>query len=169
MNNSPREQVKNQDNDLFFYHQGVVQKEFVPLGQTVNQTFHREVLDRLRRSVLGARPEIAVNWILHHDNAPCHGALSVREFLASKQISVFPQPPYSPYLAPCDFFLFPNIKHRLKGHHFATVDNIKGAAAEVLNGLTEEDFQRCFLESGNRWKRCMVSQGAYFGGDHIHL
>jgi transposase len=131
---------------VFFNHQGVVHKEFVPLSQTMNQTFCREVLDWLRRRVLHVRPEIAVNCILHHDNTPYHGALSVREFLASKQIPVLPQPPYSPDLAPCDFFLFPNMKNRLKGHHFGTVDNIKGAATEVLNGLMEEDFQRCFLE-----------------------
>jgi hypothetical protein len=130
------EQVKNQDNDHhFFDHQGVVHKEFVPLGQTMNQTFYREVLDRLRRRVLRVRPETAVNWILHHDNAPCHGALSVREFLVSKQIPILPKPPYSPDLSPCDLFLFPNMKNRLKGHHFGTVNNIKGATTEVLNGL----------------------------------
>jgi hypothetical protein len=58
-------QIKNQDNDhrFFFGHQGVVHKEFVPSGQTVNQTFYREVLDELRRRVLRVRPEIAINWI----------------------------------------------------------------------------------------------------------
>jgi hypothetical protein len=57
-------------------------------------------------------------------------------FFASKQIPVLPQPSYSPDLALCDFFLFPNMKNRL------------GAATEVLNGLTEEFLQRCFLENG---------------------
>jgi hypothetical protein len=61
------------------------------------------------------------------------------------------------------------MKNRLKGHHLGTVDNIKGAVTEVLNGLTEEDFQRCFLEWGNRWKRCVASQGTDFEGDHIQL
>ena len=35
----------------FFDSQGIVQKEFVPPGQTVNQTFYREVLERLRKRV----------------------------------------------------------------------------------------------------------------------
>jgi len=36
------------------------------------------------------RPELFASnsWILHHDNAPAHTALSVREFLATKQIAV---------------------------------------------------------------------------------
>ena len=51
--------------------------------------------------------KFADTWMLHHDNAPCHTAISVNEFLAKKGISVVPQPPYSPDLSPCDFFLFP--------------------------------------------------------------
>jgi predicted transcriptional regulator len=38
------------------------------------------------------------------DNAPAHTALSVREFLATKQIAVLEQPAYSQDLAPSDFF-----------------------------------------------------------------
>jgi hypothetical protein len=47
------------------------------------------------------------SWILHHDNAPAHNALSVKTFLAKHKIPVLEHPPYSPDLAPCDFFLFP--------------------------------------------------------------
>jgi hypothetical protein len=37
---------------------------------------------------------------VHHDNVPGHTALSVREFLVSKQITVLEHPPYSLDLAP---------------------------------------------------------------------
>ena len=43
-------------------------------------------------------------WMLHHDNAPCHTAVSINEFLAEKSIPMVPQPPYLPDLSPCDFF-----------------------------------------------------------------
>ncbi|GFY10449.1 uncharacterized protein TNCV_1463391 [Trichonephila clavipes] len=49
---------------------------------------------------------------------------SVNRFLASKNIPVAPQPPYSPDLSPCDFFLFPKLKNPLKEHHFGTLKNI---------------------------------------------
>jgi histone-lysine N-methyltransferase SETMAR len=52
------------------------------------------------------RPNIAENWILLHDNAPAHTALSVAQFLTSKRITALPQSPYSPDLTPCDFFYF---------------------------------------------------------------
>jgi len=43
----------------FFDSQVIVHKEFVPPGQTVNQTFYREVLERLREKVARVRPDIA--------------------------------------------------------------------------------------------------------------
>jgi hypothetical protein len=61
--------------------------------------------------------------VLHHDNAPAHTVLSIIEFLAKKNIPTFPHLPYSPDLALCDFyfFLFPELKSKLKSHHFGTV------------------------------------------------
>jgi len=47
------------------------------------------------------------SWILHHDNAPAHNALSVKRYLAKNNIPVMEHPPYSPDLAPCDFFSLP--------------------------------------------------------------
>jgi len=80
-------------------------------GQTVNQVYYLEVLERLREKVVRKRPELLANssWILHQDNAPAQTALSVREFLATKQITVLENPAYSRDLAPSDFFLFPKI------------------------------------------------------------
>ena len=77
----------------FFDSQEIVHKEFVPTGQTVNQTFYREVLVRLGKRVARVRPGIARTWMLQHNNAPCHKAVSFNEFLAEKSIPVVPQPP----------------------------------------------------------------------------
>jgi transposase len=49
-----------------------------------------------------------VVWILHHDKAPAHKALSVKQFLAQKSITEMEYPPCSPDLAPNDC-LFPKI------------------------------------------------------------
>jgi len=96
-----------------FDSQGVIHKGFVPQGQTVNKQYYREVLERLRKRVHRVRPEIANTWMLHHDNALCHCAVSMDEFLTKKGSPVVPQPPYSPDLSPCDFFVFPKLKFHL--------------------------------------------------------
>lgn len=153
----------------FFDSNGIVHKEFLPAGQTVNQYVYREILERLRKRVMRVRPAIKDNWMLHHDNAPCHTAFSITEFLTRKNIPVVPQPPYSPDLSPCDFFLFPKLKSCLKGHHFGTIENIKKNVTDQLKDIPVSDFQHCYEEWENRMKRCVASQGNYFEGDRVHV
>jgi len=97
-----------------------VHYEFVPTGQTVNQFYYLEVLKRLREKVRRKRPKLFTNnsWILHHDNATAHAALSVREFLATKQITVLEHPAYSPDLASSDFFSVPEDKGNIERKAF---------------------------------------------------
>lgn len=91
------------------------------------------------------------------------------EFLASKNILVAPQPPYSPDLSRCDFFLFPKLKNHLKGTHFGTLANIQKAVTDQLKAIPESEFQRCYDNWKNRLERCVASQGSYFEGDSIVL
>ncbi|KAL4098969.1 hypothetical protein QTP88_023475 [Uroleucon formosanum] len=149
---------------VFFDIEGIVHYEFVPHGQTVNQVFYKDVLMRLREKIRKKRPEKwrTETWFLHHDNAPAHSALSIREFLADKKIPVVPHPPYSPDLAPCDFFLFPKLKFALKGQRFQDVEEIKANTAAELKVLTSEQFQRTFEKWQDRWNHCILSGGEYF-------
>jgi len=89
---SKNEQVKYKIHAhvLFFYCQGIVHTEFVPQGQTVNQFYYHEILERLRKRVVHMRPSIANKWMLHHGNSPSHMAISVIKFLAKKGIPVVP-------------------------------------------------------------------------------
>jgi histone-lysine N-methyltransferase SETMAR len=148
---------------VFFDSRGIVHKEFVPPGQTVNHGFYKEVLERLRKWAQRVRRDNADDWVLQHDNAPAHTALSIREFLAKKNIPVLPHPPYSPDLTPCDFHLF----LKLKGHHFGTMENIQKIVTDELNTLTGNDFQYCYDQWKKRWNYCVTSQGAYFEGDNL--
>ena len=122
---------------VFFYASGVVHHEYLPEGFTVNQTYYIEVLKRLRDAIQRKRPELwrSGDWFFHHDNAPAHSALRIYEFLAKHSITVLPHPPYSPDLAPCDFFLFPMPKRPLKGRRFETIPEIKANATNELKGI----------------------------------
>ena len=104
----------------FFDQKGIVHKEFVPPGHTVNAAFYVEVLKRLRENMRKKRPDLWRNntWLLHHDNAPAHAALMTRRFLTDNNMTVVPHPPYSPDLAPSDFFLFQKLKMNLRGEDF---------------------------------------------------
>jgi hypothetical protein len=113
----------------FFDAEGLVNHEFLPQLQTMNQTVYITVLQRLRDAVLRKRPHkwSSGTWLLHHDNALCHAALSFREFVAKHSIPVVPHSPYSPDLPPPppDFFLFTRLKSTLKGKRFQDVAEIQ--------------------------------------------
>jgi len=89
---------------ICFFDGQDVHKKFVPQRQTVNKQYCREILERFRKSVHCVRPETANTWMLHHDKAPYHTAISVKELLTKNGIPVVQQPQYSHVLSPCDFF-----------------------------------------------------------------
>ena len=132
--------------DSFFYWKGVVHYEFVPRGEAVNKEFYLNVLKRLREAVRRKRAEAWTNntWMLHHDSAPGHASLLIREFLTKHQTTVVPQPPYSPDLAPAEFFLFPKLKSSLKGRRFQTVGEIEENSIRDLRAIPQNTFQDAF-------------------------
>ena len=113
------------------------------------------------------QPEIWKNgdWLLHHDNAPAHTSLLVREFLTKNNMSTVPHLAYSPDLAPCGFCVFPKIKLQLKGQHFISIEEIQAKSQQVLNTPRPADFNECFQKWQNHWDCCIQAQGYYFEGD----
>ena len=69
-------------------------------------------------------------------------------------------PPYSPDLAPCDFWLFP----KLRGCRYETIEEMKEAVTKVIDTLTQEDFQGASQKFLERYK-CIAAKGDYFEGD----
>ena len=154
---------------VFFDWQGVIHYEFVPRDQTVNKEFYLTVLKRLREAICRKRPQLWTNqsWVLHHNNAPAHSSFLVRNFLAKNETTVVPQPPYSPDLAPADFFLFPKLKSTLKGRRFDTFDEIQKNLTKELFAIPKEVFQKAFQSWQKRWERGVASEGNYFEGDKL--
>jgi transposase len=86
----------------------------------------------------------AGSWLLHHDNAPAHTVLSIRQFLAKHSIPTLPYPPYSPDLSLPDFFLFPKLKITLKGRRFQTVEDIITNSTNDLKAIPQTFFKQRF-------------------------
>ena len=142
---------------VFFDSEGVVHYEFLPQGQIVNKEYYLEVMQRRREAVRKKRPEAwrENRWMLQHDNAPSHSSYLVRDFLAKHATTVHPQPPYSPDLAPADFFLFPKLKSTLKGRSFESTEAIKTNSLGHLRSIPRTVFQECFRTLKKRWQRCV--------------
>ena len=109
------------------------------------------------------------SWLLHHDNAPAHTSLLVRDFLAKNNTVTMPRPPYSLDMAPCDFFLFPKIKRTLRGRRFTAIDDINSASLKELKAILKIEFEKCFEDWKKRWHKCIIPNGDYFEGDKINV
>ena len=75
-------------------------------------------------------------------------------------IKTVPQPPYSPELAPCDFWLLP----KLRGC-YETIEEMKEAVTKVIDTLTQEDFHGAFQKFLERHNKGISAGGDYFEGD----
>ena len=76
-------------------------------------------------------------------------------------IKIIPQPPYSPDLAPYDFWLF----LKLRGCRYGTIEEMKEAVTKVIDTLTQEDFHGTFQKLLERYNKCIAARGDNLEGD----
>lgn len=95
-----------------------------------------------------------------HDNAKPHVAKVVQEYLNSEGIGRIDHPPYSPDLAPCDFWLFSKIKLHLTDHK--DVQSLKKQITEILSGIPKEEWLKTFQKYLERMQLCIDNKGDYF-------
>jgi histone-lysine N-methyltransferase SETMAR len=69
------------------------------------------------------------------DNSGPQVAKCVTEFMDHNSIKRAPHSPYSPDLAPSEFYLFVYVKHQLQGHEFTEQAELVSAISEILNQI----------------------------------
>ncbi len=99
-----------------------------------------------------------------HHNTPSHRADSTQKFLEKYNMWLMSRPPYSPDLAPYDFFIFPKLKLVLKGQHLGHLEGIKSQTAAYLQSIPKSDFKRCYDDWLQHLQKCIASRGEYFEG-----
>jgi hypothetical protein len=131
--------------------------------------FHSCVVVNLWQSLLSdVYYCLSMFWHLVSQQCTCLQS-TVREFLASKRITMPEHPPYSPDLAPNYFFLFPKIQVILKGRHFDDIDNIRSNTTTASMANPQNKFQNCSQGWSRSWHRCIASQGECSEGDHSDI
>src|SRR5215469_18124768 len=128
----------------FFDYKGMIHHEFLEEGRTINQYVYLDILRRLREAIRLKRPELweKKEWILLHDNACPHKALSVRQYFAKHGTAELPHPPYSPDLSPPDYFLFPKMKSFMKGTKFDDLNAIKEKSKVIFRSIPRTKFAK---------------------------
>ena len=100
-------------------------------------------------------------WHFQQDNAPVHNSILVTDYFTKMGIKTVRHPPYSPDLAPSDFWLFA----KLRGCRYETIEEMNEAVTKVIDTLTQGDFHGSFQKLLERYNNCIAARGHYFEGD----
>ncbi len=72
-------------------------------------------------------------------------------------IKIVPHLPYSADLALCDFSLYPQLKGKLRGCHYETIEEMKEALTKIIDTLTQEDFYGNKQKLLERYNKCIAA------------
>jgi len=92
---------------VFWDSKGIVHHEYVEKGSTINSISYCDTLSKLKARIRRVRPEYK-RFLLHHDNARPHCSRQTNAKIERLQFETVLHPPYSPDLAPSNFFCFPS-------------------------------------------------------------
>ncbi len=156
---------------IFFDQKGPVLAEFKEKGTNVNAESYCGVIRCLRERIRQKRPEMwaTKKFRIHHNNATLHTATDTVELLQKFNMQVVPHPPYSPDLAPADYFLFDRIKAQIRGHRHQTIEDMQTAVFRSLKAIPVQEFHDAMNLLPLHWMKCIKSGGSYFEGHHVDI
>ncbi len=109
------------------------------------------------------------DFLLHQDNAGIHTSNETLAFFRLNDFKLVAHPQYSPDMAPCEYFLFPFLKKHLRRCRFANLIELQTEIKSIFKHITPEIFEDAFKSLAFRWKKCVLSLGAYFEGKGVEV
>ena len=147
---------------VFWDSQGVILIDYIEKGKTITGAYYSSLLDRLKTELQEKRPRLAHKKVLfHHDNAPAHSSGVVAAKLMELRFQLVPHPPYSPDLAPSDYYLFPNMKKWLAGRRFYSNEEVIAETNAYFEELDQSYYSEGINKLEQRWTKCISLNGDY--------
>jgi len=148
---------------VFWDSQGLIYIDHLEKGITVSGLHYADLLGRFAAELQKIRPHLAKKKVLfHHDNAPAHTSALAKAKMVDLGYELLPHPPCSSDLAPCDLFLFPNLKKSLAGQKFASNEEVVAASEAYFADLEKTYFSDGLKKLEHRWVKCIKLKGDYF-------
>lgn len=147
---------------VFWDSEGVLLVDFLKKGNTINAKYYSNLLIKLRAKIKELRPgKLSKTVMFHQDNAPAHTARDTMSTIAECGFEIMDHPPYSPDLAPSDYYLFPQLKKKLMGRRFRCDDDVIRATTEFFGAQNKEFYKTGILKLYERWNKCVNLMGGY--------
>jgi histone-lysine N-methyltransferase SETMAR len=147
---------------IFWDCDGIILIDYLSKGETINGNYYANLLQQLREAIkTKRRGKLGKGILLLQDNAPVHTALVAKSAARSCGFQLLPHPPYSPDLAPSDFYLFPKLKSELAGRRFETDDDVISAVETFFDYSDKSFFLTGLQMLEKRWTKCIEVEGDY--------
>ena len=147
---------------VFWDAKGIVFIDYLQKGKTINGEYYAKLLRELRQAIKSKRPgKLTKGVLLHQDNAPAHKSLVAMSPVHDCGFELIDHIPYSPDLAPSDYFLFPNLKKHLAGRRYESDDDVISAVEDFFEGQEENFYATGIRALQHRWKKCVDRRGDY--------
>ena len=95
------------------------------------------------------------------DNAPAHTATLARRKISDLGFTLLPHPPYSPDLAPSDYWLFPSMKEPLRGKRYTSFQALASAVSQWRIAQSADWYTTGMHKLEEQWKKCVTLRGDY--------
>ena len=146
---------------VFWGVDGFYLLELLPLKQKYNSDYACSILEKLDQNLKASRGKGLNSVLFHWDNARPHTSIITKAKLEKLESNLLPHPPYSPDLAPSDFYLFGNLKRQLKGSSFRNRVELMSKLIDLMSKITMEERISVFLEWIRRLNIISNSDGSY--------
>ena len=147
---------------VFWDSRGIIFIDYLEKGETITGAYYASLLDRLNNEIKEKRPHLTKKKVLlHQDNARVHTCTVAMAKIESLRFELLEHPPYSPDLAPCDYFLFPNLKKWLGGKRFESNEDVIAQTNAYFEELPPSYFKDGLNKLEKRWEKCIELNGDY--------
>lgn len=143
---------------VFWDVNGLLLIDFAPREVKLNGEYYAQLVQKVRTT---RRKPYRQELYYLHDNAPIHTSGVAQEAIADTGLVQLRHPPYSPDLAPSDFWLFKHLKTHLKGKRYADNDELREAVTNFFSSKQVDFFKKAFDELIVRWRKCVEQNGSY--------
>lgn len=107
---------------VFWNCKGIVHIDFLKTGKSINSEYYVDLLEKVHQKIpKGKKTKV----IFLDDNCPAHTAKITQAKIKEMKWTKLVHPPYSPDLAPSDYYLFRNMKKELLNTRFDNNNDLK--------------------------------------------
>ena len=145
---------------VFWDSKGIILIDYKPAGTSVTGEYYANVIKQLRVAIKEKRRgKLAAGVLLLHDNAPVYKSRVAQA--AIHECEQLNHLPYSPDLAPSDYYLFRNLKSQLHGTRFQDDDELKAATEAWFEDQIDDFYFKGIDCLKEKWAKCIEVKGDY--------